>query len=204
MSYGVLKTYTNTGLDSELLCKFAAPLSIVSNSPTYASDTMSLKRVRSRQPAQRWEIEAAIAQSDDLRDLFVNMVVAGASDTIYIRMPQLWAHTKVNPNLVLKVGASAAAGSTNVTITGAGGETLPSGHFIKFYGDPKVYTVVSHNGYSLTIFPALRSGKITGQAISYGDKVTLEATYDLGTVSGMTYTDGILSDVGTLKFIEDL
>ena len=62
--YGILRSETNTGLTSELLCLFSAPLSIRSKQPAFASDTLSLKGKTIQTNYQRWEIDTAIAPLD--------------------------------------------------------------------------------------------------------------------------------------------
>lgn len=201
MSYGVLRSAANTGNDNELLCKFAAPISIISNSPTFSGDTMSLKRVRSRQPAQRWEIETKIAQDIGLNEFFINMVVAGSSDTIFIRMPQIYSRGSLPKGTVMRTISAAAAGANSLQVSGG---TFSPGEFITFTGDSKVYTVKEQIGNTLSIFPDLRSAKSTNTIITHSDNVVMRVTYDPATVHGIVYVDGVLVDIGAVRFIEDL
>lgn len=201
MSYGVLRSSANTGNDNELLCKFAAPTKIISNSPSFSGDTMSLKRVRSRQPAQRWEIETDIAKDIGMNEFFMNMVVAGTSDTIFVRMPQLYARGALPKGTVMKVASAVAAGSSTFQVAGG---TFPIGELITFTGDSKVYSVVSQVGSTVTVYPELRSAKTVNTIVSHSDNVVMRAVYDDSTVTGIVYIDGILVDIGTIRFIEDL
>lgn len=201
MSYGVLRSAANTGSDDELLCKFAAPMKIESNSPTFSNDTLSLRRVRSRQSAQRWEIETEIAQDVGLTEFFINMVVSGNSETIFLRMPQLYARGKILKTAIVKTTGTAAAGASSISVSGA---NLPIGEFVTFTGDPKVYTVVSHVGTTLTVFPDFKKAKTANLTVTHSDNVVMRAVYDTSVISGMRYSDGILSEIGTVRFIEDV
>jgi len=114
--YGILKSVTNTGLISELSSVFTAPLSITSNHPGYAQDTLSLKRRTSSGSAQRWEIEAGIAPTDSITNISVNEIQSDApnlfihsirnrtSDTIFIRMPQIYKRTRAGISISTPTG----------------------------------------------------------------------------------------------------
>jgi hypothetical protein len=57
--------------------------------------------------------------------------------------------------------------------------------------------------YPLNIFPPLRVS-ITSIVVSFRDDVIMNCMYDTDAVSGMSYTDGVLMDMGTIKLIERL
>ena len=195
MKYGILKSNINTGLDSELDCVFCAPLTIISNQPSYSQDMMNLKRVAASQNVQRWEIESNIEATNDSINYLVHSVING-NDTVFpIRMPQavgvkLTSNNSMNANQPIY---------TNIfNINGSG---VSKGEFIQFEGHAKVYLVVS-GGTTITIKPSLRQAITAGTNIISGGKVTMSARYDSETRVGITYVDGILSDPGSLKFIE--
>jgi len=208
--YGILKSSTNTGKGDELVATFAAPTQIISRVPVLSADTLTLKRDTFARPVQRWEIISNISASNDIREYFLNAVLAGSASIIYLRPPQLVDLNRVLPNglNITHVGV-VAAGSTAIILTGFAGKQLPKGELINIGDDPKVYMVrerIAVNGAEQTysIFPALRLAAINAAPIRYGDTTVLRARYDTNTVSGISYSDGILADPGSITFIEAL
>lgn len=204
--YGVLKGVTNTGADDELACVFAAPMSIKSNAPSFTSDTMTLRRVSVSKNVQRWEITAAIANTDDPTDFFVNNVVAGNSNSVLVRMPQLYRKGKEMPTgLAIKTTSNYGAGDFYVNLSGTAG-TLLKGEFIRFANHNKVYMVadVGSNGLNVKLFPRLVEYVPTNTVVYYGSKVSMTAKYDLDTIFGITYEDGVLTEAGSFTFVEAL
>jgi len=206
MSYGVLEENINTGLNSELSYVFAAPLSVVSNQPVFVSDTLSLKRKVNSQDVQRWEIEATISPTNDSSNFLVHSVLNGHSEVFYLRMPQVYVpeSKRISNSLTLSLNGTALIGVSTVNIAGLNGKILPKGEFITFAGDSKVYLVTrtSSDGTGINIYPPLRQNIASGASIKYGDKVTMLARYDVDVQLGITYIDGILTDQGSVKFIE--
>ena len=188
--------------DGRVIAKFIAPLGVKSNNPIKVSDTLSLKRQISRGTAQRWEIETAVEYlSHGAEDLFVNLVINGYSENITVLMPQNYGAslrntTTVNPN------AAASAGSNVIAVTGNDG-TIPKGTFIRFSGvDTKVYMVTEDltGDGNMYIYPNLRLD-LNG-TFTHRKDVLMLGLYDTDTVIGMTYTDGILMDIGTIRIVE--
>jgi hypothetical protein len=204
--YGVLKSTTNTGLDSELQYIFSTPLSIVSNQPAYISDTLSLKRKTNSQKVQRWEISAEIVPTNDSPNFLVHSVTKGFTEVFYLRMPQVYSPTKISQSLNLILTNTALAGATTINITNALNVNL-TGQFINFSGTSKVYLITSNGddlGNNLTISPPLLTNISSTTAIISGDKVTMYARYDENTQLGITYIDGVLASQGAINFIEAL
>ena len=204
--YGVLKSIKNTGADDELACVFSAPISIKSNAPSFTSDTLTLRRISVSKNVQRWEITAAVSQTDDPTDFFVNNVLAGNSQSVSIRMPQLYrAGKKIPEGLAIKTSGNFAANETFISLSGTA-NNLVKGEFIRFANHNKVYLIVDpgSNGLGVKVFPKLVEYVPTNTTVYYGSKVTLTAKYDLDTVFGITYTDGILTEAGSFSFVEAL
>jgi hypothetical protein len=204
--YGVLKSATNTGLDSELQYIFSTPLSIVSNQPAYISDTLSLKRKTNSQKVQRWEISAEIVPTNNSSSFLVHSVAKGFTEVFYLRMPQVYSPTKISQTLSLTLTNSALSGSTTINISGSSGVDL-TGQFINFTGNSKVYLITSNGnglGNGLAISPPLLTNISATTAIISGDKVTMQARYNEDTQLGITYIDGVLASQGNVSFIEAL
>lgn len=208
--FGILRNSTNTGLDSELISTFAAPISIASNQPIFGSDTLNLRRITNSQNVQRWEIEAVIAPMDNAVDHIIHNVLNGHSETFYIRMPRIVRKDSdyLAAGLTLTISGNPSSFSDTIDISGFGESSAKLlGEFIRIgSGDPKVYLVTDagSNGVGVKIFPPLLSSKSNGNAVVYGEKTTLIARYDMDTKLGIQYTDGILSSPGSIRLIEDI
>lgn len=202
--YGVLKSATNTGIDSELSSVFATPLSVTSKNANKFSETLSLRRITSASSAQRWEIEAVMAPEQNNASAIVASVLCGSSSLCYIRMPQ-------PPNIVATgaptLSATATKGTQVVSYTGG---SIPVGSFIQLgvhsahTDNRKVYLVTESSASQLTVFPPLNSTKASGLSIVINEKVTMYGLLDNNNVSGITYSDGILSSMGTIRVVEAL
>lgn len=200
--YGILKSITNTGLDSELEYVFSTPLAVINNQPAYVQDMMNLKRKASSQNIQRWEIEATIAESSNSPNFLVHSAINGYSEIMYIRMPQV-ANLKTT-TAAATVSAAVAAGNNTFNVNGVA--ALVVGEFVQFSNDSKVYLVVAGGagGVGVKVFPALRIAIVAGSTIKTGEKVSMYARYDDNTRLGINYVDGVLSSQGSVKFIEAL
>ena len=202
--YGILKSQTNNGLDSELLAVFSTPLSIISNQPAFVSDTLNLKRRTNSQGVQRWEIEAQLMPTNNSADLMIHTVLNSNTSDIYVRMPQVYGTNRLPDGLTLTVTNVEAADTTVIELTGLSGNTFPAGHFIRFGNDPKVYMVVQDIGGAIQIHPPLVRQILDTTAVAYNDQVTLRAKYEIDTAKGITYIDGVLADNGVVKLVESL
>jgi hypothetical protein len=203
--YGVLKTASNTGADSELQYGFSTPLMVLSNKPAFLSDTMSLKRKVNSQNVQRWEITANVMPENDTANFLVHSAKYAYASAFYIRMPQVYKKAKITETMTLASAAAYAQGTSLMNMTGLGSVDI-TGQFINFAGDSKVYLVTKggSGGVGLEIEPPLLKGINSGTAIVYGDKTIMQAYYDADVRLGIQYTDGILSDAGSVRYIEAL
>jgi hypothetical protein len=205
--YGILNSTVNTGLDSEILVEFVAPLSMISNQPVFGADTISLKQIISSQRVQRWELEANIAPSNDVPFYLISSLDSGYDRVLSIRVPQVFRMNKVIPaNIVITASSGSPRGSAQINVQGNGIKRIQPGEFINVGTQSKLYVVVAvtPDGSSLSISPSLRAAVTTGDAIKYGKNCTMKARYDSSTKLGMIYKDGVLADPGSAKFIEAL
>jgi hypothetical protein len=187
-----------------IIARFVAPMSVRSNKPVFASDTLSLKRKISERTAQRWEIETRLEPlSSNAGDLFVELITKGHSTPTTIIVPQNYG-AKLRLTSSSSPTATGALGSNVISISNNTG-LIPKGTFIKFNNIPKVYLLISDitgNG-NATVYPELRAA-VSDTAFVYRDDVIMMCHYDLDTIIGMTYSDGILMDVGTIKMVESV
>lgn len=201
--FGILKSPSaNTGADNELQCIFSTPLTVRNHSITLAGDTISLRRATAEQSGQRWEIDSAFAPTNDSNNYLVHSIVHGYSKTFGVRMPQT---PKVSLSAAsVELGADAAVGSTTLEVTVDSADILISGEFINVEGDSKVYIVTNPHVADnvISIYPPLRQAAMSGVGIIHGNFVTMMAKFDLDTLIGMTFIDGILMDPGQVRIIE--
>ena len=195
--YGILE-------GGNLIAQFATPLTLRSNKPMYGSESLSLSRRPVGRTAQRWELDTRLVpQSYDAEELFVNLVVNGHHEPVYITVPQNYGAER---KLIKSLTQPTAQGSVNtslITVSGNTG-TLPKGTLIKFTGLDKVYMLTNErqgNG-TVGIYPELRADVSAGTAFQYTTDVIMTCYYDTETISGMVYVDGILMDVGTVRLVE--
>jgi hypothetical protein len=190
----------------EVIAQFVAPLTVKSNRPIFMADTLSLHRKVSRRTAQRWEIETNLMPlTTTANDLFVNFVVNGYSEPMYIVMPQNYGVIKRRTSTAATT-ASGAEGASVVTLAGHNG-LIPKGTFIKFDNHDKIYMTTADIvaiDNQLSIYPELRKPVAGGTVMKYRDDVIMKGLYDTDVVTGMVFTDGILMDNGTIKIVEKL
>jgi hypothetical protein len=189
----------------KVIARFVAPLSITSNQPVSVSDTLSLKRQINRRSAQRWEISSNLEPlSYDANTLFANLISKGLYNTVTVLVPQNFG-AKFKKTATASITAIGAANSTQVTISGLTSGIIPTGTFVKFANHSKIYLTTSDttNAGTMNIFPALRLA-VSGTSVTYQDDVIMNCLYDTDTTIGMSYSDGILMDMGTVKLIEQL
>lgn len=209
--YGILKSETNTGLDSELLCLFSAPLAIRSKQPGFASDTLSLKRKTILTNYQRWELDATIAPLDPDFNILGHTTKMGYTNSFPIRMPQpVFPNYKTPPkDLMCSVVTEAPMASKQVYIVNSNPSfALPANSFIKFRGHSKVYLVTDSQiitGKNLiTVHPTLVGDVSIGEDVYVGDNVTMHVYYDTDTPLGLSFQDGILADSIKTTMVEKL
>jgi len=200
-----MATYQFKGQD------IVAPFRITSNEPAFVADTVSLKQRRVTQGSQRWELEFGVVMEDPA-DTFADMVSSFHS-TVTMEMPQLNVRGETissgTSSSQVSVNGTHAAGSTNVSLSFANG-TIKKGRFIKFNNHDKIYLVTSTfttGSGILSIFPSLRQTVPSGTQLLYRDvtdQITFTAYREVSNVSGIVYTDGILSEAGNINLIEAL
>jgi len=188
-----------------------APFSITSNEPTFDVDTVSLKKQRATQDAQRWELSFnTIGTPDTQADLLVNSV-NNLISTATMPMPQL---PSINTKYTLlsnstAIAASAALGATSITINTANAVgLLPKGSFVKFSNHDKIYLVTADcnmntvTNPTLSIFPGLTTALTTSHLLNSGPAAILTYYQSIDNYRGITFSDGVLSNAGTITLIE--
>jgi hypothetical protein len=207
--YGILRSDENTGNDGDLIATFIAPLSIISNKPTYSNETVTLKRRSIYTDIQRWEISTGLAPLADATELLVHNTINGYTETFYARMPQLYRKGTISERLVPRVFNDVAQNESDIFVKDIGVNKLPVGEFIRFSGHSKIYMIkesvaVSGQLNKITVFPKLTKPVDLDETIFFGSKVTIPVKYGDDTKIGITYVDGILAQVDSITLIEAL
>jgi len=189
------------------------PLTISSNEPHFDMTTVSLKTQRASQDHQRWELSFnVLSTEDDAANLFLSTMVNFDVASTMI-MPQLVKEAGANTLFgTITVAANATAGSSSVSINNSQNETgiLPKGSFVKFEHS-KVYITTttlnlsnSSTSQTVGIYPNLITAVSGGDAFKTGDDCVLSYFKSIDNQMGITYQDGILSNIGTISLIEAL
>ena len=188
--------------NGEVIARFAAPMTVRSNTPVFISESLALTRRIRKSSAQRWEIDSSLeALNGDANTLFAHMVLHGMHTPVNVVMPQPVAAIKqfagVSPQAVQAaspVGQAFVPTDIQVVV----------GTFIRFSNHSKIYCVMSCLLGGVSIFPSLRKAVDDTVTISFEDDVIMPAYYDTGTVSGAVFVDGVLMDLGAVKLVEAL
>ena len=198
MNYGVLDS-------GNVIARFVVPMTMRPNEPIFASDAISLKRYTARRNVQRWELETKLEPlTSGANDLFSLLVVAGHTDIVQIVVPQ---------NIGVQMARTSTSTPTATGVAGANSITVASntgiiarGTFIKFANHNKIYMLkaaINGNG-AVGIYPNLVQAVPAGTVFQHRDDVIMNTTIDTDTILGMVFEDGLIQDLGTLKFIESL
>lgn len=188
-----------------VIAGFVAPMAVRSNQPTFTTDALSLKRSAFRRTAQRWEIQTnLIPLTHTANQLFALFVGKGHTERFRVVMPQNVGVLHRRTAASNRGRCSGLVGADKVSVSQLNGH-IPMGTFIRFSDHSKVYMTTKDftNGNELHIYPGLRQ-KVTEATFKCNDDVMMEAIFDLDTVTGMVFVDGILMDNGQVKILEAL
>jgi hypothetical protein len=189
--------------NGQVIGVFTAPLTVKSNQPVFVSDSLSLKRARQKRAGQRWEITTGIRpENQDANDLFALFIEKGYTSALNILMPQNTGSRHKRVRGTPPIASGSLDGDTIVVTTTA---KIPRGTYIRFANHSKIYLTLSEKDAAgvIKIYPTLRQS-VVNQSMEWEDDVIMPAYIDLDTTVGMSYTDGILMDMGTVKFVEAL
>ena len=198
--YGILDD------DGNIIAEFVVPLTLRSNKPVFVNDSLSLKRVTKTRSSQRWELAARLTPlSENANDLMVHLIDKGVTTPFNIVIPQNTGVMKRRTNQgSVTLAAATLIGDNQVNIKFSSG-LLPKGTFIKFTAAGKVHMtlddVTAPSGIT-RVHPPMRQARAINSTVYAGKSITMPVYYDIDTVQGMQYEDGILMDMGRLTFIE--
>lgn len=210
MLHGILNTNSRptTVKEDDILISFVAPLSIISNQPTYSQDSMNLRRRVSSQRVQRWEITTNLHPMNNSANALIHGIQNGTHTSFLITMPQVHGLPEIESVANTSAPFQMTAYDDTITTT----QSLKKGEFINIGPSQKVYAVLADSTsktvgetiyFETKIMPPLLQN--FGTSIVYRGRQTLARVYyDMDTQLGIHYVDGVLSDPGSVKFVEDI
>jgi hypothetical protein len=188
-----------------------APLTITSNEPLYEVDTVSLKKQRANQDVQRWELSFnTVGTAETQVDIFLGSAVSNhtVQTMVMPQLPTVDDNTTISSSSFFLSGFN-SAGVTSV-IVNASGDTgvIPKGTFFKFSSHDKMYVTTSDTTMSgsttVNFYPKLRSTSTTSHTLRFKELAILSFYRDINNQTGITFSDGVLSNAGTISVIEAL
>lgn len=194
--------------NGQVIIPFVAPLEIISNTPVLGQDSLNLRRnIARRGKTQRWEISAGLMPSSNSADFLIHNVANNFTQVIDILMPQINLQNPSTVNTTVLVDTTTNPGVLSVLVKNiSSGKTIQKGEFIQFSNHDKIYVVTETltGSGSLKIFPELQKQVVSNTIVRHrnNDNVLFKAYYDTDTALGIKFVDGILSDPGTVRFIE--
>lgn len=189
-------------IDGKLAIPFVAPLNITSNTPSFASDAVNLKRMTASQKAQRWEITTNLMPSNDSAEFMIHSVTNGHTEIFDVLMPQIMRFDQTTATVVKTLNATNPVARNSIEVTKNG--NIAKGEFVKFTNHDKVYMIKAVTATRIEIFPSLVSSVPPLTEILTGDDVLMKARYNTDTMLGIKFVDGIMSDPGTVTLVEAL
>jgi hypothetical protein len=192
-----------------------APFSIESIRVILNSETATGKIFRRVGEGQRWDLSFGVITNNP-EDLFISML-SNITTTNSMVMPQM----KTVDDLLTGIGGypttviTASVGTVSCVINTvglasySGNKVIPKGAFIQFANHNKIYVVTSEvvEGTNTTVnfFPPLQANVSSSTAVKLPNtpqKPTLEYKRSVDQVSGISYSDGILVNAGTITLQE--
>jgi hypothetical protein len=188
-----------------------APVSIVSNEPMFDMTTVSLKTRRASQGHQRWELSFNIQPTDNNIEeaLLAGIDNLNSETMIMPQMPSV--EERFSFSGTASLSQSANINSTTViiadTLTNSG--IIPKGYFIRFSGSDKLHIITEDISFndnavskSVSIYPKLTENLASGTEMLTGSSVVFSYYKDINNQTGITFTDGVLANPGTITLLE--
>ena len=188
-----------------------APFTIISNEPMFDMTTISLKTRRATQGHQRWELSFRTQPTNNnIEETLLSSVNNLDAETMI--MPQLKGvedrFTLTGP-VTLAAQGNANSSTVFLTLSALNSGIIPKGYFIKFAGSDKLHIVTSDVSFAgvsgnvtMNIYPKLVSNIASGSSVATGTNVIFSYFKSIDNQTGITFTDGILANSGTITLLE--
>jgi hypothetical protein len=188
-----------------------APVSIVSNEPMFDMTTVSLKTRRASQGHQRWELSFNIQPTDNNIEeaLLSGLDNLNSENMIMPQMPSVLERFSFTG--AASVSQTSSANTSTVLIddivTNSG--IIPKGYFVKFSSSDKLYILTADATFnanggttSVQIYPKLTQDVNSNDVMLTGNSVLFSYYKDINNQTGITFTDGVLANPGTITLLE--
>jgi len=177
----------------------------------FDADTISLKKLRASQGAQRFEMSfQTLPQNEAVGRAFVeSMYNFHVPDSMV--MPQIaQVHDRYSMIGYVNLSNSAEVGDSSIRLLNNSSQQglLPQGYFIKFANHDKVYVLVDDadmNGTAnrtVNIYPPLQQNVPGNTNVRVEDDCKFVFLRDVDSTKGIVFQDGILSNSGTISLVE--
>ena len=192
-----------------------APFSIYSNEPHFDMTTISLRTVRYSQGHQRWEMNFRLqGEASTEVDLLLG-AIENLDSTETMIMPQLpsvlardtTSYPTLDDTIFISVAANAGDTFVFADVSFSDG-LLPRGTFFKFDNHDKIYITTADTNLSsgadvaLNFYPKLRVDVSNVNRIKTGDEALFTHYRAINNQPGITFTDGVLTDIGSITLVE--
>ncbi len=200
------KTYYYRG--QEIL----TPYTISDNRTVYLNESLNKKRTTTQLTGQRFDMNFSVKPSHDPSQIMLAHI-SGFHKTDTMIFPQgVGLEDKRTYDGSLEVKTALFPGSDEVTVNSISGhganKIIPAGYFITFDGHPKVYMVTEEvtiddmTDKVLKVYPNLQAGIDVNELVQFGDDVIYTYERDIRTARGVTFSNGILTNPGTINLVE--
>jgi len=133
--------------NGNILASFVVPMTLVSKKQSIVSDTLSMKRIGSRQAGQRWELETKLFPlNTDANGLFAHMVDKGYTEKFNIIVPQNTGSV-ANRIILREVGLTVFSGTGTVPFIVSS--------IVRFGADGPICTVIHIDGANYYVSPSV-------------------------------------------------
>jgi hypothetical protein len=176
-----------------------APFTITSNEPMFEVDTVSLKKQRASQDAQRWELSFSVVNVDNPADLLLSSLFNFDQSSTMV-MPQLKdvfeaTTCTIDPTTV----GDKAAGQNSVLLDRTLSFGLvPKGSFVKFSNHDKIYiltadvNMTSNSDVTAAFYPSLVAAVTEDSFMNILSSCVITYFRDISDLRGITFSDGIM------------
>lgn len=188
------------------------PFTVASNKPIFVSDTVSLKQVRLQQTAQRWELSFSTLSKENSADALLG-ILEDMDNRKQMVMPQLPEVDKLTTvSGVITVAATVTSDSSTITVsTNTVTGLLPKGSFVTFGSFDKLYIIKNDLNFDtanstilVEVYPKLVNSIPSGSSLNFNNDAKISYYRDISNAQGITFSDGLLSNQGTITLIEAL
>jgi hypothetical protein len=178
-----------------------APVTFSSMKKFYDNRRLDLKRSVATTPHVRFTWSFRVVPGD-CTEMF-SIMMSGEFEEFDFTVPQMLSPERNHSALIGSIIDHVPAGSTTIPVSA--GLILPS-TFIRFSNHQKIYMVKTRKdplGSTMSIFPELQVSLSSANTFNYGNNVVARVMYAPDTVRGITFSDGVLSDPGTISLEEN-